>query len=268
VALPPPSTSGIALVTGASSGIGAAIARELASRGHGSVLVARREDRLRDLAAELASEHGVRAEPFAADLGRPAERDRLAAAIDELGLDVEVLVNNAGFGAFGTTHELERDRLLEMVRVNCECLLDLQARYAPSMAARRQGAILNVASTASFQPLPGSGCYAATKAFVLSLTEASHAELRGLGVAVTALCPGPVRTEFGEVAGAGSSEGKLPGPFWTPAETVAQEAVDGLVRNKRVVVPGLLNRAGAVGGQHVPRALVLPVANRLRRFAL
>jgi short-subunit dehydrogenase len=267
VPLPPPSESGVALVTGASSGIGAAIARELAARGHGLILVARREDRLRELAEEIDRDRGVRTESIAADLASGGERDRLTARLDELGLDVEILVNNAGFGAFGTVHELERARLLEMVRVNCEALLDLQARFAPAMAARRRGAILNVASTAAFQPLPGSGCYAATKAFVLSLSEATHAELHGSGVTVTALCPGPVRTEFGEIAGVGSKEGQLPGPFWTSPEVVAREAVGGLARDKRVVVPGLLNRAGAIGGQHVPRALVLPLANRLRRAA-
>jgi short-subunit dehydrogenase len=268
VPLPPPSESSIALVTGASSGIGAAIARELASRGHGVALIARRADRLRDLAAEIGRDHGVRSEPVGADLAAADGRDRLAAHLDELGLDVEVLVNNAGFGAFGTVHELDRDRLVEMVRLNCEALVDLQARYSPAMVARGRGAILNVASTAAFQPLPGSGCYAATKAFALSLSEATHSELHGSGVTVTALCPGPVRTEFAGVAGVGSKEGQLPGPFWTPAEQVAREAVEGLAKGKRVVIPGLLNRAGAVGGQHAPRALVLPLANRFRRVAL
>jgi hypothetical protein len=268
VPLPPPSESGVALVTGASSGIGAAIARELAGRGHRLVLVARREERLRELAAEVEHERGGRAETIAADLAAAGERDRLAGRLDALGLEVEILVNNAGFGAFGTVHGLDRERLVEMVRINCEALVDLQARLSPAMAARRRGAILNVASTAAFQPLPGSACYAATKAFVLSLSEASHAELRGHGVAVTALCPGPVRTEFGEIAGVGAQEGQLPGPFWTATDQVAREAIDGLDAGKRVVIPGLLNRAGAIGGQHVPRALVLPIANRIRRAAL
>jgi short-subunit dehydrogenase len=268
VALPEPSSSSIALVTGASSGIGAAIARELASRGHAVALVARREERLADLAAELSAERGVRAESLAADVATPEGRDRLAAHLADLGLEVEVLVNNAGFGAFGTAHGLERDRQVEMVRVNCEALLDLQARYSPAMATRRRGAILNVASTASFQPLPGSATYAATKAFVLSLSEATHAELAGRGVTVTALCPGPVRTEFGAIAGVERQEGQLPGPFWTSVEQVARDAVDGLAKGKRVVIPGVLNRAGAIGGQHVPRAVVLPLANRIRRAAL
>ena len=268
MALPPPFTSSTALVTGASSGIGADIARELSSRGHGVVLVARREDRLRALADELASSHSVRAEVIGADLGEGAARVQLEARIAELGLDVEVLVNNAGFGGFGAVHRLEPSRQVEMVRLNCEALLDLHATYSRRMRERGRGAILNVASSAAFQPLPGSGCYAATKAFVLSLSEASSAELRDSGVTVTALCPGPVQTEFGEVAGVGDKEGQLPGPFWTSAEQVAREAVEGLEKGKRVVVPGLLNRAGALTGQHAPRAAILPLANRLRRAAL
>jgi len=267
VALPPPSDGSVALVTGASSGIGAGLARELARRGYGVALAARREERLRDLAAELANEHGVRAEALGADVGSEAGRDRLEAALAERDLDVEVLVNNAGFGAFGETHRLERERQLQMVRVNCEAVLDLQLRYSPAMAARGRGAILNIASTAAFQPLPGSACYAATKAFILSLSEATHTELARRGVTVTALCPGPVRTEFGEVAGAAEAEGQLPAPFWTSVEHVARDAVEGLERGKRVVTPGLLNRAGAIGGQHAPRALALPVINRVRRLA-
>ena len=123
--------------------------------------------------------------------------------------------------------------------------------------------MINVASTASFQPIPGTATYAATKAFVLSLSEATHAELDGFGVTVTALCPGPVKTEFVEVAGVGGAEENLPGIFWTDVEDVAREAVDGADAGKRVVVPGLLNQVGALTGQHSPRMLVLPFAKRL-----
>jgi short-subunit dehydrogenase len=266
--LPPPSESSAALVTGASSGIGVALARELASRGHGLVLVARRMERLQALAEELASERGVRCETIGADLADPEARERLVRAVGDLGLDVEVLVNNAGFGAFGSVHRLDTARQVEMVRLNCETVVDLHARYSAEMVERGRGAILNVASTAAFQPLPGSGTYAATKAFVLSLSEASHSELRGLGVTVTALCPGPVKTEFGEVAGVGEKEGQLPRAFWTSTEQVAAEAIGGLEKGKRVVVPGVLNRGGAISGQHIPRAAFLPLANRLRRAAL
>ena len=257
-----------ALVTGASSGIGAAIARELAGRGHNLILVARRADRLAELAAELSSAAGVRAEPVAADLAEDAERDRLATKVERLGLAVEVLVNCAGFGGVGDLHRDDRERMVAMVRLNCDALLDLQARYAPSMAARGRGAIVNLASTAAFQPMPGNATYAATKAFVLSLGEATNAELSGAGVTVTTVCPGPVKTEFADVAGIGDSEERVPGFVWTPVEDVAGAAVEGAERGRRVVVPGLLNRAGAISGQHAPRALALPLAKRIWRRAL
>ena len=267
MALPAPSESSTALITGASAGIGAEIARELARRGHGVTLVARREQRLRELASELSAAHGVRAEGVVADLGEAAERDRLATRVRELGLTVEILVNNAGFGDSGDVAATDRERIVSMVRLNCEALLDLQARFTPGMVERGRGAVINVASTAAFQPIPGTATYAATKAFVLSLTEATHAELAGSGVTATALCPGPVRTEFVEVAGVGGAEENLPGIFWTAVEDVARAAVDGADNGKRVVVPGLINRVGGLTGQHSPRMLALPFAKRLWRQA-
>jgi short-subunit dehydrogenase len=266
VALPPPSESSTALITGASSGIGEAIARELASRGHGVTLVARREDRLRGLAGELHERDGVRTEAIGVDLGDAGARDALSSRLEELGLDVEILVNNAGFGGAENFVDSERGRLVGMVRLNCEALLDLQARYLPDMVKRGRGAVINVASTASFQPLPRTATYAATKAFVLSLSEAVHEELRDSGVTLTALCPGPVRTEFMEQApGLEESEEKVPDVFWMSAAGVAKDAVDGAERGKRVVVPGLMNRAGALAGQHAPRMLALRVAGRAWR---
>ena len=265
MALPAPSASSTALITGASSGIGAAVARELAGRGHGAVLVARREDRLRELAAELGEASGARFEVIAADLANDDDRARVVAGVGDLGLDVSILVNNAGFGGFGTAHDFGVERQTQMIRLNCETLTYFQATYTKPMVERETGAVLNVASTAAFQPLPGSATYAATKAFVLSLSEATHAELKRHGVTVTALCPGPVQTEFGEVAGAGGVEDQLPRPFWTSTEQVAKQAVDGLANGKRVVVPGILNRAGALGGQHAPRAVILPAISRAYR---
>ena len=211
MALPPPSESATALVTGASAGIGEAIARQLASRGHGVTLVARREERLRALAGELSEGHGVRAEAIAADLGDAAARDQLAAQIEGLGLEVEILVSNAGFGDPATVVDSDRERLLAMLRLNCEALLDLQARYLPAMVGRGRGAVINIASTAAFQPIPGTATYAATKAFVLSLSEAVHEELKGTGVTLTAVCPGPVKTEFMKAAGIEQAEEQLPG---------------------------------------------------------
>lgn len=265
MALPAPAESSTALVTGASSGIGAEIARQLAGRGHGVTLVARREERLTELASELVAEHGVRAEAIGADLGDVRGRDQVAERLDRLGLSVEVLVNNAGFGDGTDFREAEREWLLSMVELNCAALLDLQARYLPAMLERGRGAVINVASTAAFQPLPGSATYAATKAFVLSLGDAVGAEIAGSGVTLTTLCPGPVKTEFTDVAGVGESEEKLPGVFWTDVEQVAREAVEGAERGKRVVVPGILNRAGAITGQLSPRAIALPVTRRLWR---
>jgi len=265
MALPPPSESSAALVTGASSGIGAACARELARRGHATILVARREDALHELAAKLVADYGTRVEVIAADLSDAQGRNEMVAGVDALGLDIEILINNAGFGGFGSVHESDPERQAQMVRLNCETLAYLQARYTPAMVERGRGAVLNVGSTASFQPLPGSATYAATKAFVLSFSEATHAEMRPDGVTVTALCPGPVRTEFGQVAGAGTAEERLPGPFWLEADGVAKQAIDGLAKGKRVIVPGILNRAGALGGQHAPRSVILPVIGRASR---
>ena len=269
MALPPPSESATALVTGASAGIGEAIARQLASRGHGVTLVARREERLSALAGELSERHGIRAEAIAVDLGDAAARERLAVQIEGLGLEVEVLVNNAGFGDAGTVASSDRERLLAMLRLNCEALLDLQARYLPAMVARHRGVVINIASTAAFQPIPGTATYAATKAFVLSLSEAVHEELKGTGVTLTAVCPGPVRTEFAQVAGIEQAEDQLPGVFWMTSEAVAKAAVDAAESGKRAIVPGLINRATALTGQHTPRMLALPIAKRLwRRQAL
>jgi short-subunit dehydrogenase len=262
VGLPEPSPRGTALVTGASSGIGAALAAELASRGHALTLVARREERLRSLATELSTEHSVDAEVIACDLADPAERERLIAELNQRGRSIEVLVNNAGFGSRGEFTTSDTERMLRMVRVNIEAVVDLTGRLLPAMAARGRGAVINVASTAAFQPLPGSAVYAASKAFVLSFSESLRTEVRDRGVSVTALCPGPVRTEFPEVAGMGDAEGRTPDVFWTSPEEVAREAVDGAARGKRVVVPGVLNRAGAIAGQHSPRAVALPLIER------
>jgi uncharacterized protein len=265
VGLPEPSVSGTALVTGASSGIGAAMAGELASRGYSIALVARREERLRSLATDLTSEHGASAEVIAADLGDPAERDRLVDELRTRGRSVEVLVNNAGFGHQADFATSPRERMVEMVRVNVEAVVDLTSRFLGPMVERGRGSVINVASTAAFQPLPGSAVYAASKSFVLSFSEAIRTELRGSGVSVTAVCPGPVKTEFTEVAGFGGVEERTPGAVWMGAEEIARNAVDGAAHDKRVVVPGLLNRAAALAGQHSPRSVALPLIGRIWR---
>jgi uncharacterized protein len=265
MALPPPREEATALITGASSGIGAAIARELAGRGHGVTLVARREERLLELSSELAREHGVRAGVITADLAGREGRDRLAAELDRLELEVDVLVNNAGFGLHGDFLDGDRDRQLSMVALNCEAVVDLTSRYGRAMRERGAGAIINIASTAAFQPLPGSATYAASKAFVLSFSEALHEELRGTDVTVTAVCPGPVRTEFAEVAGIGGAEAGTPDMFWMSAPDLAAEAVEAADRGKRAVVPGTLNLAGSILGRYSPRTVALPLTRRIWR---
>jgi short-subunit dehydrogenase len=268
VALPEPSDSTTALITGASAGIGEAIACELAGRGHGVTLVARREDRLHSLATELSDRFDVRAEAIAVDLASDAARADLPRRLDELGLQVEILVNNAGFGGGEYFARTDRERLVSMVELNCVALLDLQAIYLPQMVERGRGAVINIASTAAFQPLPGAATYAATKAFVLNLSEAVHEELKGTGVTLTAVCPGPVKTEFAEAAGLGGAEEQVPGVLWQSAESVAKSAVESADDGKRAIIPGLLNRAGALTGQHAPRMLALPIAKRIWRRAL
>ena len=265
MALPAPREEATALITGASSGIGAEIARELARRGHGVTLVARREERLLELSSELAVEHGVRAGVITADLAGREGRDRLAAELGRLELEVDVLINNAGFGLHEDFLDGDRERQLDMVALNCEAVVDLSSRYGRGMSARGSGTIINIASTAAFQPLPGSATYAASKAFVLSLSEALHEELRGSGVTVTAVCPGPVRTEFAEVAGIGDAETSTPGMLWMSAADLAEDAVEAADRGKRAVVPGALNLAGSILGRHSPRTVALPITRRIWR---
>jgi len=196
-------------------------------------------------------------------LGDPAERERLASLLGGTGRSVEILVNNAGFGSRGDFIANDRDRMLEMVRVNVEAVVDLTSRFLPGMVERGRGAVINVASVAAFQPLPGSATYAASKSFVLSFSEAIRTEQRGSGVSVTAVCPGPVKTEFTDAAGMSGVEDETPDLFWMTAEEIAREAVMGAERDKRVVVPGALNQAQSLFGQHLPRSLLLPLAERI-----
>lgn len=262
--LPLPTSRTAALVTGASSGIGAEIARLLARRGHTVVLVARRRDRLAQLAAELTAEFSVRAETLGCDLSRAASRQRLPGRISALGLEIDVLVNNAGFATGGPFHRSDPARELDQLRVLVEAPLTLCSEYLPGMVRRGSGAVLNVASTAGMQPLPYSAGYSAAKAYVLRFSEALHQELRGSGVTVTALAPGPVSTEFWDVAGweVGSGqtfENAVPRPIWVTAQQAAEAGISGLEAGHRVVVPGLPMRAAMLAGQYVPEALKLPV---------
>jgi short-subunit dehydrogenase len=262
--LPAPAPDRTSIVTGASSGIGAEVARGLAARGYGVTLVARREDRLRALADELHAKHGVRAEVVAADLTDEASRDGLTKAIADRGLTVDILVNNAGFSTTGPTYRADPAREVALVRTNVEAVVHLCSLFVPGMVERGSGAVLNVASTAAFQPLPGQAAYAASKSFVLSYTQAAGAELRRAGVTMTALCPGPVDTEFADAAGfgEGEAESSLPKFMWIPAAEVADAAINGMAKGKTVVIPGFANRAAAAAAQVTPRSMLLPLLVR------
>jgi len=260
--LPVPARDATALVTGASSGIGVDLARQLAKRGHGVTLVARREDRLRAIAEDIAAEYGVRAEALGCDLLDAAARDALPSRIEELGLRVNVLINNAGFGSAGQFADLDLANEINMVRLNCEAVVALTGAYVPKLIEQDRGAILVVASSAAFQPIPGQTTYAASKAFALSFAEGLHAELRQHGISVTALCPGPVETEFATVADMEGAFAQAPAFSVVSAEECARQAIEGLDNNKRVVVPGLAIRAAGLAGRYTPRSVLLPMMKK------
>ncbi len=263
MALPEPAADGTVLITGASSGLGAEFARQFAARGYGVALLARREERLRTLASELTARHGVRAEPVVCDLLDVEARDRLRERLAGLGLRVDVLVNNAGFATGGAFHEADYQAEIDQLRLLCEAYVTLTAQFLPGMVARGSGCVINVASTAGFQPLPHSAGYAAAKAHALSFSEAVHAEVRRLGVTVSALCPGPVHTELFEKYD--HPVERLPGIAWIHADQCVREGIEGAARGKRVVVPGLQVRAGAPFARYMPRFVQLPLVERLFR---
>jgi short-subunit dehydrogenase len=263
MALPEPNPSSTCLVTGASSGIGAEIARGLARRGHGVTLAARREERLREIADEIAAEHGVRAETISVDVSDIDARTRLKGDIADRGLTVEVLVNNAGFGSGGAFTSLDPEKEASIIRTNVEAVVALTGHFLPDMVERGRGAILNLASLISFQPVPFQATYGASKSAVLSHTEALHEELRNTGVTITAVCPGPVRTEFGEQGGFGGADDKIPDFIWLEADKVAEDAIEGMEKGERVVVPGALNQLAAFSGHYMPRSMLLPIVRRV-----
>ena len=260
--LPTPAPDGTALVTGASSGIGAEFARALAARGHGVTLVARRRERLTELAEELAGRHGIATGVIAADLGVAADRDRLAAELEGAGTRVDVLVNCAGFGLYRAFTENPREREVELVRLNVEAVSDLIARFLPAMVERGAGAIVNVGSTAGFQALPYNASYAASKSFVIFLTEALSAELAGSGVSATVVNPGPVPTEFQEVNEAGFTE-RMPRAMWVSAERVVEDALGAADRGRRSVIPGGIAARSSALNRYTPAPVTLAVSKRI-----
>jgi short-subunit dehydrogenase len=262
--LPAPAPDRTAIVTGASSGIGTELARGLARRGHGVTLVARREDRLRDLAEELAKAHEVRAEVIAADLTDENSRAAILTELSSRGLTADVLVNNAGLSTTGPVAQSVPHKELAMIRTDVEAVVHLCSLFVPGMVERGRGAVLNVASTAAFQPLPGQAGYGGSKAFVLSYTQATRAELKGSGVTMTVLCPGPVETEFADVAGFTDEQtsNALPRFMWLSAHEVAETAIEGLDKGKGVIIPGVGNRVGAYVAHVTPRRVLLPLLAR------
>jgi uncharacterized protein len=249
------------LITGASSGIGRELARLFASDGADLVLIARSEGRLRELAGELAATYGTRAQVIPADLSRPASPGEIAEALAQRHIQVDVLVNNAGFGAHGPIAAVGAGRQLEMIEVNVAALTQLTALLLPGMLQRHRGAILNVASTAAFQPGPYEAVYCATKAYVLSFTEALAEEVRGSGVRVSCLAPGATDTGF--AARAGTLGTRLFRRGVMDAGRVARAGHDGLRRGRILVIPGLRNRVLAFSVRLAPRTVATRIAGRL-----
>jgi hypothetical protein len=247
----------VALVTGASAGLGVEFARQLSKRGHRLVLAARRKERLEELARELGNARAV-----AIDLSKKDAAARLMADLEANGESVDLLVNNAGFGLIGRFAQLDAKRERQMIDLNVGTLTDLCRAVAPAMIERKSGGIINVASTAAFQPGPKMAVYFATKAFVLSLSEALHEELKPHGIKVSCLCPGPTRTEFGDVAGF-TSNILFDHLAMTSAEVV-EAGLNGLDKNKAVVVPGVVNKLTAFSGRLVPRSVTRKVAGAIK----
>lgn len=263
MAIPTPRPGAAALITGASSGIGAELARGLVALGHDAILVARRRERLDSLAEELRGDGRRRIEVIAADISEPDGRAGLLADVRRLGLDVDVLVSCAGFGMGGGFIDAEPDRIQQLIRTNVEGTFLLTRSFAPAMVARQSGAILLVSSMAGNQPMPNFQAYAATKAAVTSLSESLYWELGRNGVTVTALCPGGVRTEFAEVAGMLGAEGRTPNAFMADPVEVAEAGLKALAQGKRIVMPRRAVRAFAWFGNHAPRRVWLPLIGRM-----
>jgi short-subunit dehydrogenase len=246
----------VCLITGASAGIGAALARVFASHGHALVLTARRETALNALADEIEASGQQRPHVIAADLGDAQGAGRLAEALRAAGLEPSIVVNNAGFGLLGEAATLDHARQLAMIELNTRTLTDLSLRWLDSVS-RHKGGIFNVASIAGFLPGPGMAVYHATKAYVVSFSEALHEELKSSGVRVCALCPGPVPTGFIDLAGI--PHDYFPAMLVRSAERVAREGYDGFMGGHRLVVPGKLNRIMTLLPRLLPRGLILGV---------
>jgi short-subunit dehydrogenase len=250
----------VTVITGASAGIGAALAREFARNGHALALVARRQDRLHALAEEIAVAGGVRPLVIVADLQQRDAARLIGDALGAQGAEPQFIVNNAGFGLVGTATALDRDEQLAMIDLNMRALTELSLAFVDSLAHHR-GGILNVGSVAGFLPGPGMAVYYASKAYVLSFSEALHSELKARGVRVSVLCPGPVPTEFAARAGV-KGRSLAPDFLSQSAEDVAQAGYRGLMRGQRTIVPGPLNKLLVLLIKLFPRRLVMAVVDR------
>jgi short-subunit dehydrogenase len=250
-------TRPVTLITGASAGLGAEFARQCAKRGEPLALAARRRDRMEALAREIGGEVHI----FEADLSREGAAASLIAELEAEGLSVGTLINNAGFGLGGKFADRPLAKLSEMIDLNVRTLTELCHLVLPAMRARGAGAILNVASTAAFQPGPNMAVYYASKAYVLSFTEALHHELKGSGIRVSALCPGPTHSEFSDVA---ESHSPTLERMKMPAAPVVAAGLDGLDRNKAVVIPGFKNKIGAQASRFLPRSTMRRIIGRLK----
>ena len=239
--LPAPSYGSTVVITGASSGIGADMARQLAERGYNLTIVARRRERLEELADELREAHDVHVDVETCDLGSPQQRGRLTKKLQEGEREVVGLCNNAGFGNLGNFLDNDLEAEGDVVKLNVEALHELTGAFLPRMVEQGAGAVLNVASTAAFQPLPGTG------------------------VSVTSLCPGFTRTEFEQAAGAEDAASKLPGFTWMESDDVARQAIEGMLAGKRTVVPGALNKAVSTSGRYIPRTVLLPLVKTVSK---
>jgi len=255
--VPPPSPHSRAVVTGASQGIGEALATELAARGHHLIITARREEVLADLAGRLTQRYGVTVEVRAVDLADPSQRERLTAELSER--DISILCANAGTATFGPVAELDPAAERAQVQLNVLGVHDLVLAVLPGMLARRAGGILISGSAAGNSPIPNNATYAATKAFANTFSESLRGELIGTGVHVTVLAPGPVRTEVPDATEASLVDRLIPDFLWISVEHTAVLSLDGLARNKMRVVPGVTSKAMSVASGYAPRAVVTPI---------
>jgi hypothetical protein len=251
------------LITGASGGIGEQFARQFASKRRNLILVARSQDKLEALAKELSERHGINAQVLPKDLSKIEAADEIYETCKNSNWEVDILINNAGFGMFGPFAQQEPESIEQMMTLNMVTLTKLTRLFLPSMIEKRSGGVINVASTAAFQPIPTLGGYAATKAYVLSFSESLHAEVASQGVKVMALCPGPTETGFFERAEAASGvKGQLKISL-QPADEVVALAISRFEKGERVTIPGLINKLGAYSASLAPKSFVLKIAGKM-----